>query len=182
MANETIPSFRPARSLVLIGMMGAGKTSVGRRLAARLGLRFTDSDDEIVAAVGMSVPDIFEKLGEPAFRENERNVMARLLDEKPRVISTGGGAFMNEATRRLIKEKGTSIWLKAEIDVLLERVARDDNRPLLKKGDPAVILRDLLAVREPVYALADLTVISDRSPLEKTVRRVIEALKERDAK
>jgi shikimate kinase len=167
----------PRKTIVLIGMMGAGKSSVGRLLASRLGLPFTDSDAEIEKAAGMSVSQIFEQLGEPAFRDGERKVIARLLDGPPIVLSTGGGAFMNEETRALIKAKGTSVWLKAELPVLLERVLRVDTRPLLKKGDPETILRDLCALREPVYAGADLTVLSDARPLETTVDRAIEALK-----
>ncbi len=166
----------PRKTIVLIGMMGAGKSSVGKLLASRLGLPFTDSDTEIEKAAGMSVSQIFEQLGEPAFRDGERKVIARLLDGPPIVLSTGGGAFMNDETRAVIKAKGISVWLKAELPVLLERVLRVDTRPLLKKGDPETILRDLCAVREPVYAQADLTVLSDARPLETTVDRAIEAL------
>lgn len=165
------------KSLVLIGMPGAGKSTVGRRLASRLNLPFVDSDHEIEAAAGMSITQIFETLGEPAFREGERKVIARLLQEGTRVIGTGGGAFMNETTRALIKNEGISIWLKADLDVLLERTSRSDERPLLRKGDPKTILQDLMEKREPVFAQADLVVITDERPLETTVDLILQALK-----
>ncbi|HAX91435.1 MAG TPA: shikimate kinase, partial [Rhodospirillaceae bacterium] len=160
----------------LIGMPGAGKSTIGRRLAATLGLPFTDSDTEIEAAAGMSVSQIFETLGEPAFREGERKVIARLLQEERRVLSTGGGAFMNETTRTLIKKDGISIWLKADLDILLERTSRTDDRPLLKKGDPKTILQNLMASREPVYALADVTVQTDDRPIDSTIENILAAL------
>jgi len=165
-----------SKSLVLIGMPGAGKTTIGRRLATCLGLGFCDSDHEVEAAAGMSIPQIFEKLGEPAFRDGERKVIARLLGGPKQVISTGGGAFMNEQTRELIKKEGISIWLKADFDILLERTARTNDRPLLQKGDPASILRDLMDKREPTFALADLTVSSDDVPIDATTERVVQAL------
>jgi len=173
--NDQLPL---TRTIVLVGMPGAGKTSVGKRLAARLNIPFVDSDQEVEIAAGMSVPEIFEKLGEPAFREGERKVIARLMQGEPKILSTGGGAFMNEQTRQLIKDNALSLWLKADFDVLLERVSRTNDRPLLKKGDPATILRSLQETREPVYALADLTVSSDESPLEVTVNRVITSVSE----
>ena len=174
MKDHTLISI--PKSLVLIGMPGAGKSTVGRKLAANLGLGFCDSDHEVEAAAGMSIPQIFEKLGEQAFRDGERKVIARLLRGPKQVLSTGGGAFMNEATREIIKKEGISIWLKADFEVLLERTSRTNDRPLLLKGDPALILRSLMSQREPVYALADLTVASDDVPIENTTQRVIESL------
>lgn len=174
MVNEQSSSL--PKPLVLIGMMGAGKSSVGRLLATRLDIPFVDSDQEIEAAANMSVAEIFKQLGEPAFRDGERKVIARLLENGPQVLSTGGGAFMNDSTRELIKEKALSLWLKADFDVLFERVSRTNNRPLLQKGDPAEILRNLLKLREPIYAQADLTLISDRRPLDITVQRILDLL------
>lgn len=165
------------KSIVLIGMPGAGKSTIGRKLAAALKLPFVDSDQEVEAAANMSIPQIFERLGEPAFRDGERKVIARLLSGAPIVLSTGGGAFMNEQTRELIKDKSLSICLEATLDVLLERTARSDDRPLLKKGDPKEILTDLMAKRGPVYALADLTVLSENVPVEITTQQVLAAIK-----
>lgn len=172
------PSEHPLRhrTIVLIGMMGSGKSTIGRRLASKLGLAFVDSDQEVEAAAGMTVSQIFERLGEPAFRDGERKVIARLLSGPRLVLSTGGGAFMNEATRALIKNEAVSIWLQADLDVLVDRTSRSDDRPLLKKGDPATILRDLMAVREPVYAQADLTVRSEDRPVDATTDCVLQAL------
>lgn len=166
----------PGRSLVLVGMMGAGKSAVGRRLAARLGLPFVDADAEIEAAAGCSIADIFEVHGEPAFREGERKVIARLLDGPPRVIATGGGAFMSEETRALIAAKAISIWLRADLETLVARVARRSHRPLLRDGDPRRILSALSAERDPVYALADVIVESDDAPLATMVNRVLAAV------
>jgi len=149
------------RSIVLVGMMGVGKSSVGRRLAARLAIPFTDADGEIEKAAGMTIPEIFARHGEPYFRSGEARVIARLLEGGPQVLATGGGAFMNADTRTLIKVKGVSVWLHAEFDVLLRRTSkRRGDRPLLHTDDPAQTLRQLLAEREPTYALADLTVQS----------------------
>jgi shikimate kinase len=149
------------RSIVLVGMMGVGKSSVGRRLAARLGIPFTDADAEIEKAAGMTIAEIFARHGEPYFRGGEARVIARLLEGGPQVLATGGGAFMNADTRALIKQKGISIWLHAEFDVLLRRTSkRRGDRPLLHTDDPEQTLRQLLAEREPTYALADLTVQS----------------------
>jgi shikimate kinase len=168
------------RTIVLVGLMGAGKTSVGRRLATTLGLPFRDSDEEVERAAGRTVAEIFADLGEAEFRAGERRVIARLLNQPPHVLATGGGAFMNPDTRRLIKEKALSIWLKADIDVLVRRVARKADRPLLREGDPHEVLETLAAERYPIYALADLTVESAESPHTATVNAIIDALRERE--
>jgi shikimate kinase len=148
------------RSIVLVGMMGAGKSSIGRRLAARLGIPFVDADAEIEQAAGMSIAEIFEAHGEPYFRSGEARVITRLLEHGPQVLATGGGAFMNEQTRANIRAKGISVWLKAELDVLTRRLRRRNDRPLLKTADPVATLVKLLAEREPIYAQADVTVLS----------------------
>jgi shikimate kinase len=166
----------PAKTLVVIGMPGSGKSTIARRLAAQLKLGFTDSDAEVEAAAGMKVEQIFDQLGEPAFRQGERQVIVRLLQGPPRVLATGGGAFMDESTRALIREHGVSIWLRADIGLLLERTSRRSNRPLLKRGDPGTVLRELLAAREPVYALADIAVTTGRRPVKETVELVLKAL------
>lgn len=166
-----------ARSIVLIGMMGAGKSSIGRRLALRLSLPFTDADSEIEAAAGMSIAEIFERYGEPYFRSGEARVIARLLENGPHVLATGGGAFMNADTRALIGAKGVSIWLRAHFDVIMRRVKRRTDRPLLKSVDPAETLRALLEQRNPIYALADLTVESRDVPHETIVEEIITALR-----
>ncbi|HYC04001.1 MAG TPA: shikimate kinase [Azospirillaceae bacterium] len=167
---------RIPRTIVLIGLMGAGKTSIGKRLASRLHLPFVDADQEIEQAAGCSINEIFDRYGEAAFRDGERRVIARLLEQPVQVLSTGGGAFMDPATRALIRDRGLSIWLKAPLDLLVQRTARRDNRPLLKQGDPREILQNLIDVRYPVYAEADLTVDSDDRPAEETVERVIDKL------
>lgn len=156
--------------------MGAGKSSVGRRLAKRLGLPFTDADDAIEAAAGRTIPEIFDTLGEEAFRDGERKVIARLLAGPPLVLATGGGAFMDPRTRAAIKECALSVWLRAELDILVERTSRRDDRPLLKRGDPRQILEKLLAERNPVYAEADVTVESSTDGLDDTVDRLLAAL------
>lgn len=148
------------RSIVMVGMMGCGKSAIGRRLAGVLELRFIDADDEIEKAAGMSINEIFAQLGEQHFRDGERRVIARLLGGGPQVLSTGGGAFMSEETRDRVKEAGVSVWLKAELGVLMKRVMRRDNRPLLKTHNPEERMRELLDLRNPVYALADITVES----------------------
>lgn len=165
------------RTIVLVGLMGSGKSSIGRRLAAALGLPFRDADAEVEAAAGQTIPEIFASLGEPAFREGERRVIARLLDDPPHVLATGGGAFMSDETRALIKEKSISVWLKAEIEVLAKRVARKDNRPLLAGKDPAQVLRDLAQVRYPIYAQADITVETGDTPHKAAVDAVLAALR-----
>jgi shikimate kinase len=165
------------RALVLVGMMGAGKTTVGRRLASRLGLPFFDADVEIeVAHAGMTIPEIFREHGEPYFRDGEARVIARLLDGGPCVIATGGGAWMREETRRRIGAKGVSMWLKADNDVLLRRVKRRTDRPLLQTADPAATIDQLVAERYPVYAEAELTVLSRDVPHDRIVDECIAAL------
>jgi shikimate kinase len=167
------------RSVVLVGMMGAGKSSIGRRLAARLGIAFVDADAEIETAAGMTIPDIFATRGEADFRAGEARVIARILDSGPQVLATGGGAFMNEATRAAIAAKGISVWLRAEFDVLMRRIKRRQDRPLLKTDDPGATLRRLLAERDPVYATAELSVQSRDVPHEKIVDEIIEGLGDR---
>jgi shikimate kinase len=164
------------RSIVLVGMMGAGKSSVGRRLAARLGLTFVDADTEIEAAAGMSIADIFAAHGEAYFRSGEARVIARLLEGGPQVMATGGGAIMNEGTRATVRDKGVSIWLDAEYEVLLRRVKRRTDRPMLKTADPAETLRRLLAERRPIYAHADITLRSRDAPHDTIVNEAIAAL------
>ena len=165
-----------SRSVVLIGLMGAGKTAVGRRLANWLDLPFTDADGEIEAAAGQSIKEIFSEHGEAYFREGERKVIARLLDSGPQVLATGGGAYMNPQTRAAIKAKGLSIWLKADLRVLLKRVGRRDNRPLLSVDDPEAVMKKLMAERNPVYAEADIAVESREVPHEVVVGTVVDAL------
>jgi shikimate kinase len=166
-----------SRSIVLVGMMGVGKSSIGRRLAARLGVPFVDADAEIEKAAGMSIADIFARHGEADFRSGEARVIARLLDGGPQVLATGGGAVMNADTRAAIKAKGVSIWLSAEFDVLMRRInKRKNDRPLLQTADPAATLRELLVAREPVYAQADLTVQSREVPHDAIVSEIMTAL------
>jgi shikimate kinase len=167
------------KTLVLVGMMGAGKTSVGKRLASVLSVPFRDADAEIEIAAGCTINEIFERFGEPDFRAGERKVIARLLLEPPHVLATGGGAFMDPETRAGIKEKAISIWLKAHLDLLLERVLRKDNRPLLRNTDSRAALERLLNEREPVYSQADITVESDDGPHETVVRRILAAIDSR---
>ncbi len=165
------------RSIVLIGMMGAGKSSVGRRLAARLNILFVDADAEIEKAAGMGIADIFARHGEADFRSGEARVIARLLDGGPQVLATGGGAFMNPATRSVIQAKGISICLSADVEVLMRRISkRKHERPLLQTADPAETLRRLLAEREPIYAQADLTVQSRDLPHDAIVADIMKAL------
>lgn len=165
------------RSVVLVGMMGSGKSSVGKRLAARLGLPFVDADTEIETAAGMSIPDIFSQRGESEFRDGERRVIGRLLNTRsPLVLATGGGAFMNAETRDRVAQLGISIWLKADPEVLMRRVRKNSKRPLLQTADPEATLRRMLTEREPVYALADITVISRDDPHEVVVEDSLAAL------
>lgn len=164
------------RSVTLVGMMGAGKTSVGRRLANALDLPFKDADAEIETAAGMTIPDIFSTHGEPYFRSGEARVIARLLDEGQKVLATGGGAWMNPETRERIGQAGVSIWLNAEHDVLLRRVRKRGGRPLLASADPEATLRRLIDERYPTYALADVTIHSRDAPHDHTVADILEAL------
>lgn len=173
-AHKHDPISRP---IVLVGLMGAGKSTVGRRLAHRLHLPFADSDHEIEEAAGLTIAEMFEKYGEAEFRDGERRVISRLIDGNPKVIATGGGAFMNEHTRALILEKATSIWLDADIETLVERVARRaGSRPLLNGTDPAEKLRSLAALRNPIYALAQIHIHSKPLPHDSTVDQIMKAL------
>ena len=164
------------RPVVLVGMMGVGKTSVGRRLAALLDLPFTDADDEIVHAAQMSIPEMFERFGEDYFRDGERRVIARLVGQGRGVVSTGGGAFVNPETRALILAQGITVWLDSEIDVLLDRVGRNSNRPLLQTGDPRETLTRLKAERESAYAEAPIHVKSGPGPHNRAVQMVLKGL------
>ena len=164
------------RGIVLVGLMGAGKSSVGRHLAKRLGLSFFDADQEIEKAADCSIEDFFARHGEAAFRDGERRVIARLLDGPAHVLATGGGAFMDPETRAAIRVNGISVWLRADLEVLLERVMRRDHRPLLKQGAPREILQKLMAERDPVYAQADLTVTSGQGPHEDVVEQIVTSL------
>ena len=166
----------PRRTIVLVGLMGAGKSKVGRRLALRLGLPFSDSDPEIEAAAGETIEEIFANRGEQVFRDGERRVIARLLAQPVQVLATGGGAFMDPMTRSLIGRRGVSLWLRADLDTLVARVLRRNDRPLLKRGDPRLILAELIERRHPIYAEADLTVDSGAGSPEVTVNRLIAAL------
>jgi shikimate kinase len=164
------------KTVVLVGMMGAGKTSVGRRLASALGMPFRDADAEIETAAGCSINEIFERFGEPAFRAGERKVIARLLGEPAHILAAGGGAFMDPETRARIHDSAISVWLKANVDLLLERVRRKDNRPLLRNTDSRAALVRLMGEREPVYAQADIVVESDDGPHDTVVKRIVAAL------
>lgn len=169
-------SVSPTRPIALVGLMGAGKTTVGRRLAQALGLPFVDADAEIEKAAGMKVTEIFERLGEPEFRRGERRVIERLLEGPPIVLATGGGAFVQPDTRALLRDKALTIWLKADIDVLMRRVLRRDTRPLLKGPDPRGTMLKLMDERYPLYAAADITVASDTGPHAATVEQALRAL------
>lgn len=168
------PAVMP--TIVLIGLMGAGKTAVGKRLASRLGMRFVDADHEIEAAAGCSIADIFALHGEQAFRDGERRVIARLLEDPPHVLATGGGAWMDAETRENVAKRALSVWLRADIDVLIRRTSRRTHRPLLRGRDHGEVLRKLQAERYPVYAQADIIVDTEDCPLELTVDRVASAI------
>ncbi|MDR3506321.1 MAG: shikimate kinase [Caulobacteraceae bacterium] len=175
-------SVEPAlrrKTIALVGLMGAGKSSVGRRLAQALNLPFRDTDEEVERAAGRSVNDIFAELGEQAFRAGERRVIARLLEDPPHVLATGGGAFMSDETRALIKDKAISVWLKADVEVLARRVGRKNDRPLLRGRNPVTTLRELAEVRYPIYAQADITVDSIDTSHAAMVQAIIEALRAR---
>lgn len=178
-ANRTEAAIVAAlgrRSVVLVGMMGAGKSSIGRRVALRLNIPFIDADAEIEKAAGMTISDIFAVRGEAEFRAGETRVIGRLLEGGPQVLATGGGAFINPDTRAAIAAKGISIWLKAEFDVLMKRIKRRQDRPLLRTADPAATLRRLMEERDPIYALADLPVQSREVMHDKMVDEIVEAL------
>ena len=168
--------FVPCRTIVLVGLMGAGKSKIGRRLAARLNLPFFDSDHEIEIAAGESIEEIFANRGERVFRDGERRVIARLLAQPVHVLATGGGAFMDEMTRAVIERRGVSLWLRADLDVLVSRVSRRSDRPLLKVGDARMVLGELIEQRYPVYAEANVMIESGEGPPESTVARAIAAL------
>jgi shikimate kinase len=168
--ESAIADALAGRSIVLVGMMGAGKSSIGRRLAGRLGIPFVDADGEIESAAGMTIPEIFAKHGEPYFRAGEARVIARLMDSGPQVLATGGGAIMNRPTRELIRSKGISVWLKADLEVLVKRTKRRTDRPLAEK------IRDLLPLREPFYAQSDVVVQSRDEPHDTIVDEIIAVL------
>lgn len=186
-AVKTLPSPEVAalvaklgnRTIVLVGMMGAGKSSIGRRLASEFNLPFVDADTEIETAAGMSIPEIFEAHGEPYFRSGEARVIARLLEGGPQVLASGGGAFINPQTRALIRARGISVWLKADLDVLLRRIKRRSDRPLLKTDDPEQTLRQLIAERYPIYAEADVTIHSRDVSHDAIVADIVAGLAER---
>lgn len=167
---QPLPTGR--RSLVLIGLMGAGKSAIGRRLARLMGLPFVDSDKQIEEAAGRSIAEIFTQYGEPAFRDLERRVLARLMAEERSVVASGGGAFMHPDTRRLVKERGLSIWMRADLDTLVERTGRRNTRPLLRGGDPRAVLARLMEERYPIYGEADLAFDSDSAAPDETAARL----------
>ena len=176
-----VMDVRPPLSLsctvALVGLMGAGKSAIGKRLALRLGLPFVDADDEIERAAGCSIAEIFEKYGEADFRAGERRVISRLLDEPPHVLSTGGGAYIDLETRSLMRAKAITVWLRAELDVLFDRVKKRGHRPLLRQGDPKQVLARLMTQRYPIYAEANIVVDSTAQPADRTTEQVIEALR-----
>jgi shikimate kinase len=175
------PALR-RKTIALVGLMGVGKSSIGRRLAQALDLPFRDADAEVEAAAGRSIPDIFAEYGEPAFRDGERKVIARLLDEGPHVLATGGGAFMNDQTRALIKEKAISVWLKADLEVLARRVSRKSDRPLVAGKDPLEVLQAQAAVRYPIYEQADIVVETGDTPHQVAVESILGALQQHVSK
>ncbi|HET7594329.1 MAG TPA: shikimate kinase [Stellaceae bacterium] len=175
-AMTATPAFRVTKTIALVGLMGAGKSSIGRRLAQRLGLPFIDADSEIEAAADATIEEIFQRHGEAAFRDGERRVIARILDSPIHVLATGGGAFMDASTRALLRARAVTLWLRADIELMLARVGRRGNRPLLKSGDPRAVLEQLMQQRYPIYAQADITVDSVDGPPEATVERVMAAL------
>jgi shikimate kinase len=175
-SRKPAPDAWDGRPIVLVGLMGVGKSTVGRRLAARLRLPFVDADEEIETAAGMTISEIFERFGEPYFRDGERRVIARLMDGRPKVIATGGGAFINDDTRALILAEATAIWLDAAPEVLAERVKRRDTRPLLRGRDPKEVLIDLATKRNRFYAMAPIHIASNKAPHEATVSAILKAL------
>ncbi|HRE43183.1 MAG TPA: shikimate kinase [Terricaulis sp.] len=172
-----MPAEVPARTIALVGLMGAGKTTVGRRLAAALHLPFADADAEIVKAAGCSIAEIFAEHGEQAFREGERRVIARMLKGPVHVLATGGGAFIDPGTRALMKDRAISIWLKAPIEVLMKRVEKREHRPLLNEPDPRAVMERLMAARYPIYAEADITIESSPGPHHVAVDAILKALR-----
>jgi shikimate kinase len=168
--------LRAPKTIALVGLMGAGKTSIGRRLAQRLGLPFIDADAEVETAAGTTIEEIFQRHGEAAFRDGERRVIARLLDQPIHVLATGGGAFMDPSTRALLKARTITLWLRADLELMLSRVARRNNRPLLKAGDPRTVLEQLIAERYPAYAEADVIVDSIDGPPDATLEGVLTQL------
>jgi shikimate kinase len=174
--NDIILPHLGDRLIVLVGMMAAGKTSVGRLLAQRLDIPFVDADQEIETAASMTVPEIFALHGEAYFRDGERRVIARILRDGPKVLATGGGAYMNAETRALIAERGVSVWLKADLETILRRAKRRNNRPLLQTSDPEGTVRNLMDVRYPVYSASDVTIVSKDGPHEATADDVMRAL------
>lgn len=182
MAKDQQPvsvSARLNKHVVLVGLMGAGKSAIGRRVATAINARFKDADREIEAAAGMKIPDIFETRGESEFRDGERRVIARLLEEAPFVLATGGGAFIDDETRALLAEKATTVWMRADLDILVKRCGRRSNRPLLKNGDPREILGRLMDLRYPIYAEANIEVHSRDEPHEIAVNEIVRALRAR---
>jgi shikimate kinase len=177
--NHPVPQ---GKSVVLVGLMGAGKSSVGRRLAKALDIPFVDADEEIERAAGCSVEDIFRLYGEAAFRDGEERVIARLLEQGPQVLATGGGAFMNPHTRERIRKAAVSVWLRADLDLLVRRTSRRGGRPLLAHGDPRATLERLMAERYPVYAEADMTVDTTDENIERMVDRILAGLHDRAEK
>ncbi|HYC63548.1 MAG TPA: shikimate kinase [Reyranellaceae bacterium] len=174
---DAAPPLTLPRTVAIVGLMGAGKSAIGKRLAQRLGLPFVDADGEIERAAGCTIAEIFEKYGEAEFRQGERRVIARLLERPPHVLSTGGGAYMDAETRRLMRERALTVWLRADLDVLYERVKKRGHRPLLKNGDPKEVLGRLMEQRYPIYAEADIVVESTAQPADRTTEEVIDALR-----
>lgn len=175
-APAPVATGRLERTIALVGMMGAGKSTVGKKLADSLGTGFVDSDDEIEKAASLTVQEIFERLGEAEFRRGERRVIERLVNGPPIVLATGGGAYLDPTTRALLKEKATTIWLRADLETIWKRVSRRDTRPLLKKPNPRQVLADLAAARAPIYAEADIVIDSGDAPASEAVRKIREVL------
>jgi shikimate kinase len=175
-ARRMTPALRAPKTIALVGLMGVGKTSIGRRLAQRLGLPFIDADAEVETAAGTTIEEIFHRHGEAAFRDGERRVIARLLDQPNHVLATGGGAFMDPSTRALLKARSITVWLRADLEIMLSRVGRRNNRPLLQAGDPRAVLQRLIAERYPSYAAADITVDSVDGPPDATLEGLLTQL------
>ncbi|UYN94163.1 MAG: shikimate kinase [Enhydrobacter sp.] len=174
---DASPPLQMPRTVALVGLMGAGKSAIGKRLAMRLALPFVDADEEIENAAGCTISEFFERYGEVEFRAGERRVISRLLEGPPHVLSTGGGAYIDEETRALMRRKAITVWLRADLDVLYERVRRRGHRPLLRQGEPREVLERLMQQRYPIYAEADIVVESTAQPAERTTEQVVEALR-----